>query len=263
VRHKVVAVMVVRRHIGDTTRCPLSGLLRRWAGRSRPGQRLRTMDPPSRTGRETVRPRCLCQHPDGEGARRGGMAHTGARALHSVTDNQPKVLAGWSHKGPVAGTRLGVFLVMGPHRSRWKARASPPRLFRHRPMATPSGSQQGQHAVRRAPGGAGRSGGSQRRPPCHGVERGGATGTLPPATAGRRPAGLASPERWVHLGGRDGRGQRCHRLGHAPHAPRPGIPLSGIWGTGRGGGSRRGVCRPCRPGGGARDAPGPRGSPRR
>jgi hypothetical protein len=33
VRHEVVAVIVVRHKIGDTTRCPISGILRRCAGR--------------------------------------------------------------------------------------------------------------------------------------------------------------------------------------------------------------------------------------
>jgi len=182
------------------------------------------------------------------------MAHTGARALHSVTDNQPKVLAGWSHKGPVTGPRLGVFLVMGPHRSRWKARASPPRLFRHRPMATPSGSQQGQHAVRRAPGGAGRSGGRQRRPPCHGVERGGATGNLPPREREQTsrwacvPRALGAPRRARRQrtavpppGARSTRAAAGHTLawymGHRPgrrlQARRVQAVPAGRWGTGR------------------------------
>jgi hypothetical protein len=37
----------------DTTRCPIRGILRRGAGRERPGQRLRTMSPQSRDGPRT------------------------------------------------------------------------------------------------------------------------------------------------------------------------------------------------------------------
>ena len=47
VRHEVAAIIVVRRIIGDTTRCPISGILRRCAGRQRPVQSLRTMYPQS------------------------------------------------------------------------------------------------------------------------------------------------------------------------------------------------------------------------
>ena len=41
-----------------------------------------------------------------------GMANPGERWINIVTDNKPKVLQGWSHKGPVAGTRTLPFLVM-------------------------------------------------------------------------------------------------------------------------------------------------------
>ncbi len=44
-----------------------------------------------------------------------GMANPGERAINIVIDNKPKVLAGLSQKGPVAGTRTLPFLVMGSH----------------------------------------------------------------------------------------------------------------------------------------------------
>jgi hypothetical protein len=51
------------------------------------------------------------------------MANIGERAIHIVNDNKPKVLAGLSPNGNVAGTRTGVFLGMGHPRSRWQERA--------------------------------------------------------------------------------------------------------------------------------------------
>jgi hypothetical protein len=114
VRHEVVAVIVVRRKMGDTTRCPISGILRRCAGRSRPVQSLRTMSPQSRTGIETVRPRCLCQPQDGAGAGRSGMAHPCERAIHIVNDNQPKGLEGLSQTWQRSGDKDWRFPCHGP-----------------------------------------------------------------------------------------------------------------------------------------------------
>ena len=42
-----------------------------------------------------------------------GMANPGERSINIVTENKPKVLAGLSQKGTVAGTRSPRFLVMG------------------------------------------------------------------------------------------------------------------------------------------------------
>ena len=42
-----------------------------------------------------------------------GMANPGERSINIVIDNKPKVLAGLSQKGTVAGTRTPRFLVMG------------------------------------------------------------------------------------------------------------------------------------------------------
>jgi hypothetical protein len=44
-----------------------------------------------------------------------GMANPGERSINIVIDNKPKVLAGLSQKGTVAGTRTLPFLVMGIH----------------------------------------------------------------------------------------------------------------------------------------------------
>jgi hypothetical protein len=41
------------------------------------------------------------------------MANPGERSINIVTENKPKVLAGLSQKGTVAGTRTPRFLVMG------------------------------------------------------------------------------------------------------------------------------------------------------
>ena len=43
------------------------------------------------------------------------MANPGERSINIVIDNKPKVLAGLSQKGTVAGTRILPFLVMGSH----------------------------------------------------------------------------------------------------------------------------------------------------
>jgi hypothetical protein len=129
------------------------------------------------TGLAPVRQRGLCQHPDGDGARMGGMATPGERARPIVTANQPKGLRGLRHKGTVAGTRRPPCLVMGSTRSRWTARASPTRMFLGRHLATPDVSHQGTRAGRRAHSRAGRSGWQKPRPSCRGVERGGASGT--------------------------------------------------------------------------------------
>jgi hypothetical protein len=123
VRHEVAAIIVVHRTIGDTTRCPISGILRRGAGRTRPVQSLRTMYPQFQTGIETVRPRCLCQHHDGAGARMSGMANTCECSINIVNPNKPKVLLGLSQNGNVAGTRIQPFLVMGHQRYRWRERS--------------------------------------------------------------------------------------------------------------------------------------------
>src|SRR5215470_18425963 len=53
--------------------------------------------------------------PRRRGPRRDGRATPGARALHIVTANKPKGLAGLSHKGTGAGTRTLPCLVMGSH----------------------------------------------------------------------------------------------------------------------------------------------------
>jgi len=66
-------------------------------------------------GIATVRGRCICQHYDGDGARMDGMANPGERSINIVKDTKPKVLAGLSQKGTVAGTRTLPFLVMGSH----------------------------------------------------------------------------------------------------------------------------------------------------
>ena len=44
-----------------------------------------------------------------------GRANLGERSINIVTKNKPKVLAGLSQKGTVAGTRILCFLVMGIH----------------------------------------------------------------------------------------------------------------------------------------------------
>ena len=44
-----------------------------------------------------------------------GRVNPGERSINIVTDNKPKVLAGLSQKGTVAGTRALPFLVMGGH----------------------------------------------------------------------------------------------------------------------------------------------------
>ncbi len=41
------------------------------------------------------------------------MANPGERSINIVTENKPKVLAGLSQKGTVAGTRTLCFFVMG------------------------------------------------------------------------------------------------------------------------------------------------------
>src|SRR5262245_30207625 len=122
------------------------------------------MYPQLRTGIETVRPRCLCQHQDGAGARMSGMANTGERAINIVNDNKPKVREGLSQHGHVEGTRTCVFLVMGHQSSRWKARALPTRLLRQRNMATPYVSPKGKQAARRAQGCAGMRGWKKQIP---------------------------------------------------------------------------------------------------
>src|SRR5499426_2606422 len=73
----------------------------------------------------TVRGRCICQDRDGDGARMDGMANPGERSINIVTENKPKVLAGLSQNGTVAGTRSPRFLVMGIPRYRWTERAYP------------------------------------------------------------------------------------------------------------------------------------------
>src|SRR4029434_5640652 len=82
-----------------------------------------THSPPA--GIAPVRGRCLCQHRDGDGPRMDGMANRGERSINIVHDNKPKVLAGLSQKGTVAGPRIPPFLVMGIPRYRWTERASP------------------------------------------------------------------------------------------------------------------------------------------
>jgi hypothetical protein len=57
-----------------------------------------------------------------------GMANPGERSINIVTENKPKVLAGLSQKGTVAGTRTPRFLVMGIPRYRWTERAYPIRV---------------------------------------------------------------------------------------------------------------------------------------
>ncbi len=57
-----------------------------------------------------------------------GMANPGERSINIVKDTKPKVLAGLSQKGTVAGTRTLPFLVMGTTRYRWIERASPIRV---------------------------------------------------------------------------------------------------------------------------------------
>ena len=41
-----------------------------------------------------------------------GRANSGERSINIVTENKPKVLAGLSQKGTVAGTRIPPLLVM-------------------------------------------------------------------------------------------------------------------------------------------------------
>ena len=53
------------------------------------------------------------------------MANPGERSINIVTENKPKVLAGLSQNGTVAGTRTPRFLVMGIPRYRWIERAYP------------------------------------------------------------------------------------------------------------------------------------------
>ena len=57
-----------------------------------------------------------------------GMANPGERSINIVKDTKPKVLAGLSQKGTVAGTRTLPCLVMGTTRYRWRERASPIRV---------------------------------------------------------------------------------------------------------------------------------------
>jgi hypothetical protein len=52
-----------------------------------------------------------------------GMANPGERSINIVTENKPKVLAGLSQNGTVAGTRTLGFLVIGIPRYRWTERA--------------------------------------------------------------------------------------------------------------------------------------------
>ena len=54
-----------------------------------------------------------------------GMVNPGERSRNIVKDTKPKVLAGLSQKGTVAGTRILPFLVMGITRYRWIERAYP------------------------------------------------------------------------------------------------------------------------------------------
>ena len=54
-----------------------------------------------------------------------GMANPSERSINIVIDNKPKVLAGLSQKGTVAGTRTPRFLVIGITRYRWTERAYP------------------------------------------------------------------------------------------------------------------------------------------
>jgi hypothetical protein len=54
-----------------------------------------------------------------------GMVNPGERSINIVIDNKPKVLAGLSQKGTVAGTRSLPFLVMGIPRYRWIERTYP------------------------------------------------------------------------------------------------------------------------------------------
>jgi hypothetical protein len=53
------------------------------------------------------------------------MANPGERSINIVTENKPKVLAGLSQNGTVAGTRTPRFLVMGIPRYRWTERTYP------------------------------------------------------------------------------------------------------------------------------------------
>ena len=100
------------------------------------------------------------------------MANPGERSINIVTENKPKVLAGLSQKGTVAGTRILPFLVMGTPRYRWTERASPIRMLLRRNMRTPYVSREGTRTVRRADRRAGGGGWKKRRPSCNGVDRG-------------------------------------------------------------------------------------------
>src|SRR5262244_3023329 len=51
--------------------------------------------------------------PRRRGTRMDGMANPGECSINIVTENKPKVLAGLSQNGTVAGTRSPRFLVMG------------------------------------------------------------------------------------------------------------------------------------------------------
>ena len=111
----------------DTTRCPISGILRRCAGRERRVQSLWTMDPQSADWRRNRAGTLSLSAPRRRGARMDGRANPGERSRNIVTENQPTVRAGLSPKGTVAGPRTLPFLVMGTTRSRWTARAYPMR----------------------------------------------------------------------------------------------------------------------------------------
>src|SRR5438132_10672815 len=73
------------------------------------------MDPQSADWRRNREGTMSLSAPRRRGARMDGMANPGERSINIVTDTKPKVLAGLSQKGTVAGTRTLPFLVMGSH----------------------------------------------------------------------------------------------------------------------------------------------------
>ena len=130
------------------------------------------MYPQSQTGIEAVRPRCLCQHQDGAGARMGGMANTCECSINIVTDNKLKVLRGLSQKWQCSGYKDFGLPCHGHSTLPVERARLTHSLLRQRNMATPYVPRQGRQAVRRAYRCAGMRGWKKRRPSCNGVDRG-------------------------------------------------------------------------------------------
>src|SRR5712691_4532144 len=164
----------------DTTRCPLSGILRRGAGRQRLVPRLRTMNPQSCDWNRHREGTMSLSAPRRRVASMDVRATPGERLRTIVTENTPKVREGLSQNGTVAGTRTPPFLVMGRHApggqraphpcvcngdGTWEPRTSPARA---------SGPQGQPRGVRE------REEGRSERHPVMGWRGGEPTRTIPP-----------------------------------------------------------------------------------